>query len=318
MNEIVVNGCAGPGGWCEGLRLAGWTGTNLGIELDTDACRTAVAAGHTRVQADITAFPVDHLKGRVTGLIMSPPCPPWSRSGNGGGHVDQAAVLDRITAHARHQAPAKADWADPRSPLTAEPMRYAVALRPDWIALEQVPAVLPIWQHTAALLQELGYYTWCGVLRTEEYGVPQTRTRAILTASLHHPVTEPCPTHQAYRGPSDNGDLITPRWVSMRDAIGWGLDDRPAWTVTAGGVATGGAEVFGNAKCRARLRAVVGSSRPVQPTVAETGVLQSFRPDYPWTGSTQKQREQAGNAVPPLLAAAVLRPLIATAERSAA
>jgi DNA (cytosine-5)-methyltransferase 1 len=47
-----------------------------------------------------------------------------------------------------------------------------------------------------------------------------------------------------------------------------------------------------------------------QVTVQEAGVLQSFPADYPWQGNKGDQYRCVGDAVPPLLAAAILRPLL--------
>ena len=116
--------------------------------------------------------------------------------------------------------------------LVAEPARFIHACRPEWVTLEQVPAVLPLWQVYAAELGTMGYSVWCGKLNAADYGVPQTRERAILIASRVRRVARPEPTHYDPR----KGDQLwgTP-WVSMAAALGWGATGRPVPTVTAGG-----------------------------------------------------------------------------------
>jgi predicted RNA methylase len=64
---------AGPGGWDEGLRLAGRTDV-VGYEVDADACATARAAGHERVRADVYGLDPRRFAGETSGLIASPPC----------------------------------------------------------------------------------------------------------------------------------------------------------------------------------------------------------------------------------------------------
>jgi DNA (cytosine-5)-methyltransferase 1 len=343
---MIVDTFAGPGGWDEGLRMIGRRDV-VGLEWDAAACATAELAGHARRRADIAKTNPRELP--ATGLIGSPPCPGFSAAGKGLGRKDFELLLSAIDTigigfdAATVLDNVRAQQNDPRSALTLEPLRWALDLEPEWVALEQVPTVLPLWEAYAVILRAKGYHVWTGNLQAEQYGVPQTRRRAVLMAS-RDVVAAPTPTHSRYypRTPERLDEGVR-KWVSMSEALNWGMTHRPSMTVTGGGTSTGGAEPFGNAARQGMRRefeagrwahrrpstTIVGSFKPeivaapgyrttvsrqnapgsVRVTVQEAGVLQSFRPDYPWQGKQGKQFQQVGNAIPPLLAAHVLAAL---------
>lgn len=255
--QQVLDLFAGPGGWDEGVRPLGMR--PHGVELDWLACATGKAAGHRRTRADIarlepTAF------GRTWGLLASPPCQGFSMAGHGRGRMDSVHLLESLarvrTRTDLEDAIAKlhANMTDDRTVLVLEPLRWALTLQPSWMAWEQVPTVLPVWEACADVLRRIGYSVTTGNLHAEQYGVPQTRKRAVLVARAPWlaaslgPARLPVPTHSRYhtRAPERLDPGVLP-WVTMAEALGWGMTERPSMTVTGGGARTGGAEPFGNA-----------------------------------------------------------------------
>ncbi|MGW2822109.1 DNA cytosine methyltransferase [Streptomyces sp. NPDC001443] len=252
----VVDLFAGPGGWSHALNVLGVR--DVGLEWDVWACKTRAAAGQLTIRTDVAVYPVWPFLGRTVGLIGSPPCQAWSMAGKRLGLLDQPLVHQAVAdlaAGRDTRAKLLGACRDKRSLLAAEPMRYLHALHqagePEWVALEEVPDVLPLWQQYAAVLRHWGFSVWTGILNAADYGVPQTRRRAILLASRVRTAQPPSPTHSQTAEPESLFGPGRARWVSMAQALGWGATDRPVPTVCAGGGPGGGPEPFPSGSRRA-------------------------------------------------------------------
>ncbi|MFB6601362.1 DNA cytosine methyltransferase [Streptomyces noursei] len=246
---IVLDLFAGPGGWSHALAVLGVR--EIGLEWDEWACKTRAAQGQLTIRADVAMYPVWPLLGKTTGLIASPPCQAWSMAGKRLGLLDQPLVHQAVADLAIGRDTRElllAACRDERSLLAAEPMRYLHALnqhgQPEWVAMEEVPDVLPLWRQYAAILRSWGFSVWTGILNAADYGVPQTRRRAILLASRTRTAEPPQPTHAKAAEPESLFGPGRAQWVSMAEALGWGATDRPVPTVCAGGGPGGGPEPF--------------------------------------------------------------------------
>ncbi|MFD7862139.1 DNA cytosine methyltransferase [Streptomyces sp. NPDC059783] len=246
---IVLDLFAGPGGWSHALTVLGVR--DVGLEWDEWACKTRAAAGQLTIRTDVAMYPVWPFLGKTTGVLASPPCQAWSMAGKRLGLLDQPLVHQAVAdlaAGRDTRAKLLTACQDERSLLAAEPMRYLHALnqhgQPEWIAMEEVPDVLPLWRQYAAILRTWGFSVWTGILNAADYGVPQTRRRAILLASRTRTAEPPPPTHAKAAEPESLFGPGRQKWVSMAEALGWGATDRPVPTVCAGGGPGGGPEPF--------------------------------------------------------------------------
>ncbi|WP_236731919.1 DNA cytosine methyltransferase [Mycolicibacterium peregrinum] len=312
----IIDLFAGPGGLDVG---ATWLGVpTTGIELDANACATRAKAGLTTVHADVRDYDPDDFPD-ATVLTGGPPCQTFTVAGKGSGRKALDEVIRRVTEMANHpHAHTHRDgFADDRTGLVLEPLRWALLAqnneRPfEAIVLEQVPAVLPVWRAFQDVLRDRGYGVAVDVLRSEEFGVPQTRRRAILIARLGDPdVKLPAATHRSFRKGESNQTAIGLRpWVSMGQALARGKAFTVVSNYGSGGDPKNRGERHSNEPSatvtgkimRNRLRLSDGGWSRL--THQEAGKLQTFPPDFPWAGSDIGQ--QIGNAIPPRLAVHVL------------
>lgn len=322
----VLEGFAGPGGLSEAMRMLGIRNT-LGIEKNPDACATAEAAGHRRMQADIRSLdPADF--PHASGWASAPPCPTFSNSGKHSGRVDYQVVIDGIAHLGDAQANTAYDdayledcarVADERTALVLQTLRFAFRLpRLQWMVAEQVPAVHDIWAEMCAELAATYDWRSCHVvrLRADDFGAATRRERVFLVAARYRSVDF---TGVPVRGHWWCGRFEPPRIeipaavaplarAAMAGALGW-----PAGVVirTRGNRRTPGGNLFsadGPAQgLTEKARSWTREDKPGHAlTAAEAGVLQGFPRDYPWRGSRSAQFLQVADTVSPLMGAAVV------------
>lgn len=394
MSGLVALDLFAGTGWGVACRALGIE--EHGVDNMPEVIATREANGMSTVFHDVW----EGLDGRATVpahhiQIASPPCQSFSMAGKGAGRQALVDVL-RLIQEGVYRRPLELEHLteqagfDDRTALVLAPLAYAVQHQPYYIAWEQVPAVLPVWEACAEVLRAEGYSVWTGMLHSEQYGVPQTRKRAILMASTIGDVAPPLPTHSKfYPRATERLDAGVLPWISMAQALGWGMTERPYPTVATGSTTAGGGPdpaALGGSGARRNVYAerdagrwaargdaasdepggilrlepedaailqsypvtavegdaswvfrrpsptIVGSFRPdvvaapgyrkpgdpprqktpgsVLIDADQAAVLQSFPWAFEFKGNRSKQFLQIGNAVPPLMARAVLAALI--------
>jgi DNA (cytosine-5)-methyltransferase 1 len=287
--------------WRAALEPAAWdrAGDDLldseigGEDDDPDAWPLAREALASRMVAE---------EQRVDLLWSSPPCPLHSR------------------ANSRRRAEAFDGW-----PTT---LAWVDALRPEWVAVENVQAALDVARDvwTAALTRR-GYSVVSAILDAADYGVPQWRRRVVLLAHRGGPVFLPEPTHGFCRAPHRTLAEAVPLLLAeddphLRYTEGRAASERwrlgvPAPTVmttevkgTRASAASGWTFHGGPDRASDAAYLAVGRRRL---TWQECAALQGFPEHHPWHGTAEERYRQVGNAVPPQLAEAIGRALVSAA-----
>lgn len=368
LDEVrILDLFAGPGGLDVAAHFLGFK--SVGIEWDRDACETRYAAGLPTFHADVAVMRetrFNEIPKSVDVLAGGPPCQSFSVAGRGSGRAALSTVKEFIHRLVSGEDEARIDQdlhalgVDPRTALVLEPLRWLLkAIETEGrdpyrvIVLEQVPAVLPLWNVYAQLLRSgegrlkgVKYEADCWELKTEQFGIPQTRTRAVLVARLvgSGAVERPTATHLPFdvrraKGGVAQADMLptdseTPRrWLSMAEALdaasalkGSSLDmsrfrteGRTRFFVVSNYGSNGDPKNRGRRSSSEPAFTVTGkvsrnkvyrndteydAGRSDRFTIAESGVLQTFPHNFPWSGNDQAQ--QVGNAVPPRLGIHVL------------
>ncbi|WP_052683147.1 DNA cytosine methyltransferase [Streptomyces sp. FxanaA7] len=323
--STVIELFAGPGGLgcaAESLGLP-----SMGIEWDANAVATRAAAGLATTHGDVRTYgPADFPDAAI--LAAGPPCQTFTIAGGGAGRLVLADILDTVKKMGTREPVDPRVLGDERTGLVLEPLRWILAAldagRPyEAVVLEQVQQVQQVWDAYAEVLRAEGYSVGTGVVKTEEYGVPQTRRRAVLVARRSGLTGIPRTTHRPWRRRLSEVETYLLPTVTMGDA----LPHRGPFTVISN-YGTGGdpknrgrrassEPAFTVTGKISRLRLVNPEGRELpRLTASEAGRLQGFPADWPWSGSDIPQ--QIGNACPVPLGRALFRSILPAPARVSA
>ena len=201
-STVAVDLFCGVGGNTHGFLRAG-IDVAVGVDIDS-SCRFPYEHNNAParfVQKSVAALSSDEVAGwypngctRV--LIGCAPCQPFSIYNYRYGTADCT----------------KSSGRDKRWGLLHAFRKLVTSLRPEIVTIENVPELAlmghSVYQAFIANLRRIGYHVSSRVVKCAHYGVPQTRERLVVLASLFGPIELIPPTHP-------NGSLVT-----VRQAIG--------------------------------------------------------------------------------------------------
>lgn len=237
---------------------------------------------------------------------------------------------------------------DPRNNLFVDFARIAARLQPDYVIVENVPEILtdrywPVVQSARKILGDAGYDTHLAAHNMAEFGVPQERFRAVLTAArtaFHGPVpvrrrdefatvrdaiADLPPITAGAQHPADEMHRTAghrPSTIETIRAVPHDGGRRPAGTGPKSLQAlaqrqgkSGYEDVYGRLAWDKPAITITAysrnpaSGRYVHPeqdrglSIREAACLQSFPRNYLFDGTLDQAFRQIGNAVPPVFAA---------------
>jgi DNA (cytosine-5)-methyltransferase 1 len=322
---------AGAGGLSLGLAQAGVLPV-CAIEIDTYAADTLAShlPGIDLQCTDICKVDLSLYRGRVDLVCGGPPCQPFSSGGLRAASHDGRDMLPHF-------------------------VKALEVIRPDAFLMENVPglAVGSRGAYLAAILnelRELGYFVTWRVLNAADYGVPQNRRRLFVVGSRRRPFEFPRPTHGPgcalphvavnqvlppfQLGEPNPATVTYAKKPDLRPSPYHGLlfngggrainraFPSPTILASAGGNKTHFFDDLNLVPEYHRYLLAGGEPRRgVLPgarrlTVLESAILQGFPTDMTFSGPRSAQYQQVGNAVPPSLAAALGRALVAHLTRA--
>jgi DNA (cytosine-5)-methyltransferase 1 len=313
------------------------------VERDPDSAAT-FRSWHSNTklhESDISTVDFTPYQGKIDALIGGPPCQPWSLGGLRKGHADGR---DGLPQYARALAEVQ-----PRA-FVLENVAGLVRGTASGAFERFVAVLTGRLPLSTLLGEEWGdrrlsYSVTSRVLHAPDFGVPQTRKRLFVVGTSHesvfqwpevafgpgtgrpwvaagevvgaelfgdpnpsivtyarNPSIRPDPYHgQIFNGGGRPIDLARPAPTLLASMGG----NKTPWVDAAGIVPPYHAHLLAGG--RARSGTVEGARRI---TVAEAAALQSFPPEAKFAGSRSSQYRQVGNAVPPVLAKAVLLRLV--------
>ena len=323
---VAIDLFGGAGGLGSGFAKAGFR-VGLAIEIDRDAAQTYRLnnPGTPVIEADVTTLKVKTIsalvQAHVSVVCAGPPCQSFSAAGP------------------RRRS-------DPRHGLFRCVLDIAHDLEPELVLIENVPGVARILKRRQSykdiIAEELGrrYEVEVLLLNAAEYGVPQLRNRYIFIGRRQGSpaVGVPRKTHTMTQG---RGLRRTPTVLeSLRNVPNRRAGDKRDWHRYKDGAYLRNLTTMAHsARVVRKIRSIRGGegpisyrrvpstyaktlisghrALPVHPrfdrtiSVREAACIQAFPLDYVFLGKPANQPLQVANAVPPPMASAVARGMMA-------